>query len=183
MLRITIILLFFVSPQQFFSEELFGENLIFSPPNGYHIGYTNRKNNIFLQEWVPNGQKVNNWSEMISVQVLFDYKTSDLEDFVDDFIKIIVDVCVDGRGLTVTKGKENGYFFHLFITICGVNPNTQKHEFTMVKTILGTDALYIIQKAWKYKPTNSQIQDWSKAFSKVFICDTRNETAPCPNFK
>ena len=50
----------------------------------------------------------------------------------------------------------------------------------MIKVISGNDAFYIIQKAWRYEPTNSQIQDWSKLVSKVFLCDSRNKNAPCP---
>ena len=50
----------------------------------------------------------------------------------------------------------------------------------MIKVISGNDALYVIQKAWKYEPTDVQIQDWSKSVSKVFLCDSRNKSAPCP---
>ena len=50
----------------------------------------------------------------------------------------------------------------------------------MIKVISGKDALYIIQKAWKYEPTDAQIQDWSKSVSQVFLCDSSNDSAPCP---
>ena len=117
---------------------------------------------------------------MVTIQVLFNYPIGDLDNFVNNFIEMIVDICEDGRGLTITDGVEYGYLFNYFITICGRNPNTQKPEFTMVKAIAGNDALYVVQKAWRYEPTDIQIQDWSKLVSQVFICDNKNEAAPCP---
>ena len=80
----------------------------------------------------------------------------------------------------ISSGEEYGYSYNYFMTICGKNPNTKKPEYTMIKVISGNDAFYIIQKAWRYEPTNSQIQDWSKLVSKVFLCDSRNKNAPCP---
>ncbi len=67
------------------------------------------------------------------------------------------------------------------MTICGKKPNKKKPEFTMIKVISGNDAIYLIQKAWQYEPTNSQMQEWSKSVSKVFLCDTRNKNTKCPD--
>jgi len=180
MMKITSMLFFLIFPIHLIAEELQGENLLFSPPDGYQIGYTNNDNDIYIQEWIPDGQNIKDWSEMVTIQVLFNYPVGDLDSFVNKFIEIIVNVCEDGRGLKITEGIEYGYLFNYFMTICGKNPNTQKPEFTMVKAIFGIDALYIMQKAWRYEPTDIQIQDWSKFVSKVFLCDSRNKSAPCP---
>ena len=153
----------------------------FSPPNGYKLGFTDSSNEIYTQEWIPNGETIKDWSRMMTVQVLYNYNTkSTLKNFVDRFIGIIVDFCDEGRGLEISSGEEYGYSYNYFMTICGKNPNTKKPEYTMIKVISGNDALYLIQKAWRYEPTNSQIQDWSKLVSKVFLCDSRNKNAPCP---
>ena len=180
MIKIALILFFLILPIHLIAKELQGENLLFSPPDGYQIGYTNNDNDIYIQEWIPDGQNIKDWSEMVTIQVLFNYPVGDLDSFVNKFIEIIVNVCEDGRGLKITEGIEYGYLFNYFMTICGKNPNTQKPEFTMVKAIFGIDALYIMQKAWRYEPTDIQIQDWSKFVSKVFLCDSRNKSAPCP---
>ena len=178
----TILIIFSILfPNVFHSNELYGENLLFSPPNGYKIGFTDSSNEIYTQEWIPNGETIKDWSRMMTVQVLYNYNTkSTLKNFVDRFIGIIVDFCDEGRGLEISSGEEYGYSYNYFMTICGKNPNTKKPEYTMIKVISGNDALYLIQKAWRYEPTNSQIQDWSKLVSKVFLCDSRNKNAPCP---
>ena len=179
-MKIKLIFLFLIFPVHINAEKLQGENLLFSPPDGYQIGYTSNNKDIYIQEWIPDGQNIKDWSEMVTIQVLFNYPIGDLDNFVNNFIEMIVDICEDGRGLTITDGVEYGYLFNYFMTICGRNPNTQKPEFTMVKAIAGKDALYVVQKAWRYEPTDIQIQDWSKLVSQVFLCDNKNEDAPCP---
>ena len=173
-------LLFMSFPFPIGSDELTGENLLFKPPDGYQMGYSDRKNDFYISEWFIDGQTKNEWSEMVTVQVLFDYPTRDVSNFVEKFIEVIVDICENGRGLSITSGEEYGYPFNFFMTICGKNPDTQKVEYTMLKVISGNDALYIIQKAWKFETTNEQIKDWSKFVSEVFLCDSRNVSAPCP---
>ena len=180
MIRTIIIFLCLFFPFHIVSEELNGEHLLFAPPDGYQMGFSDRKNDIYISEWFLDGQTKNQWSEMVTVQVFFNYPTRDIDNFVDKFMGVIVDVCENGRGLSITSGEEYGYSFNFFITICGKNPDTQKPEFTMVKVISGNDGLYIIQKAWKYEPDDAQIQDWSKSVSQVFLCDSRNDSAPCP---
>ena len=142
MMKMTLMLLLLIFPVHLIAEELQGENLLFSPPDGYQIGYTNNNNDIYIQEWIPDGQNIKDWSEMVTIQVLFNYPIGDLDYFVNKFIGMIVAVCEDGRGLTITDGAEYGYLFNYFMTICGKNPNTQKPEFTMVKAISGNDALF-----------------------------------------
>ena len=180
MIRTLIILLLLYLPFHTFSEELKGENLLFAPPDGYEMGFSDNKNDIYISEWFTYGQNKDDWSEMVTVQVLFNYPSRNIENFVDKFIGVIVDTCDNGRGLSITNGEEYGYSFNFFMTICGRNPDTNKPEFTMIKVISGNDALYIIQKAWKYEPNDTQIQDWSKSVSQVFLCDSRNNYAPCP---
>ena len=180
MTRTLIMLLCLFFPFHIISEELNGENLLFIPPDDYQMGFSDRKNDMFISEWFLDGQTQNDWSEMVTVQVFYNYPTREINNFQDKFIGVIVDTCEDGRGLSITSGEEYGYSFNFFMTICGKNPNTQKPEYTMIKVISGSDALYIIQKAWKYEPSDAQIQDWSKSVSRVFLCDSRNVSAPCP---
>ena len=133
MMKMTLMLLLLIFPVHLIAEELQGENLLFSPPDGYQIGYTNNNNDIYIQEWIPDGQNIKDWSEMVTIQVLFNYPIGDLDYFVNKFIGMIVAVCEDGRGLTITDGAEYGYLFNYFMTICGKNPNTQKPSISYFK--------------------------------------------------
>ena len=94
----TLIVLFFFFSFPTFSLELKGENLLFVPPDGYQMGFSDNKNNIYISEWFPDGQTKNYWSEMVTVQVLYNYTSRNVENFVDKFIGVIVDICDNGRG-------------------------------------------------------------------------------------
>ena len=89
----TILIIFSILfPNVFHSNELYGENLLFSPPNGYKLGFTDSSNEIYTQEWIPNGNYKRLVQRMMTVQVLYNYNTkSTLKNFVDRFIGIIVD--------------------------------------------------------------------------------------------
>ena len=72
----TILIIFSILfPNVFHSNELYGENLLFSPPNGYKLGFTDSSNEIYTQEWIPNGETIKDWSRMMTVQVLYNYNT------------------------------------------------------------------------------------------------------------
>ena len=107
-MKIKLIFLFLIFPIHLNAEELQGENLLFSPPDGYQIGYHSNNKDIYIQEWIPDGQNIKDWSEMVTIQVLFSYPIGDLDNFVNNFIEMIVDICEDGRGLTITDGDEYG---------------------------------------------------------------------------
>lgn len=49
--------------------QLKNENLLFSPPTGFKVGFQDSRNGVRLQEWVPSNETVQDWSEMVTVQI------------------------------------------------------------------------------------------------------------------
>src|SRR5262245_12991559 len=47
------------------------ENLLVSMPKGYKIGYQKRAANQAISEMVPQAETVDDWSEMVTVQIFF----------------------------------------------------------------------------------------------------------------
>ena len=52
------------------------ENLITTAPAGYHVGFRNKSDDGLITEWVPAGETVENWTEMVTVQVFYHLKVS-----------------------------------------------------------------------------------------------------------
>ncbi len=50
--------------------QLVNENLLVSMPDGYKVGFSTKKNRMIMNEMVPAAESVENWTEMITVQVL-----------------------------------------------------------------------------------------------------------------
>src|SRR5262245_39773026 len=53
------------------SAQLVDENLLVMPPQGYVQGFQNRSGNTAIMEFVPKGETVENWTEMVTVEIIF----------------------------------------------------------------------------------------------------------------
>ena len=54
--------------------QLVNENLLTNFPDGYKIGYQNRNDKELISEMVPQNEAVENWTEMVTVQIFFGQK-------------------------------------------------------------------------------------------------------------
>ena len=61
--------------------QLNGENLLFVPPDNYQMGFSDEKNDMYISEWFLDGQTQNDWSEMVTVQVFYNYPTREINNF------------------------------------------------------------------------------------------------------
>ena len=66
--------------------DLENENLLVTTPPGYKVGFTDKKPNMLMTEFVPAKETVENWTEMVTVQVFFGLKTTP-QQFMDDMDK------------------------------------------------------------------------------------------------
>ena len=51
--------------------QLQNENLLVTMPQGFKVGFQDKKNNMQMTEMVPSSETVENWTEMVTVQVFF----------------------------------------------------------------------------------------------------------------
>jgi hypothetical protein len=150
------------------------ENLHVLLPKGYKIDYQQRQGKMLITEMVPEGQNVNNWTEMVTVQVFFGgLPQVTPESFHKGLDAQWKRACQNAESQPIRKGTENGYPFTFWLEFCPENPATGKPEFTHVKAIQGTDSFYVVQKAWKYSPTEKEVGTWSKFMSTVKVIDPR----------
>ena len=56
------------------AAELVNENLLAGLPSGYKVGFHDKQGNLEMTEWVPAKETVNNWTEMVTVQIFFGLK-------------------------------------------------------------------------------------------------------------
>ena len=66
--------------------DLVNENLLVVAPPGYEVGFRDRKKASLITEWVPAGETVNDWTEMVTVQVFYELKVAP-EEFMRDLEK------------------------------------------------------------------------------------------------
>jgi hypothetical protein len=155
------------------------ENLLFSPPKDFKVGYHTDRN--MMTEWVPSTETVDDWTQMLTVQV-FRGATVDAASFLQGIGKRYMDACPGTTAKGVYTGQVNGYVVSMLVLKCPRNPDTGKPETTAFRVIKGKDALYSVQRAWRSVPSDQEIDDVMHALAKVTVCDTRAPEHPCPSF-
>ncbi len=156
------------------------ENLLQNLPDGYKVDFQTKQGNMLMMEMVPTNQSVNNWNEMITSQTMLGLQNTTPQAFQSFMQKSWADSCKNSEFASVAKGKENGYPFSIWIQVCPLNQSTGKPEHTFFKAIKGNDSFYIVQKAFKYKPSKQEVIEWMQYFKTVTVCDTRISNSLCP---
>ena len=91
-----------------------------------------------------------------------------------------LEACKGGQVSPVTQGREFGYPFSVWVQSCPSSPLTGKLEKTWFKAIQGKVHAYVIQKAFKFEPSEQQVAQWMAFFRSVVVCDTQSPSPQCP---
>lgn len=159
-----------------------GENLVAAVPSGFKVGYQTGHDQMSMQEWVRESESVANWTEMVTVQVFHANKTQTPYQFLQSIGKQWLQTCTGAVPNNIVNGRANGYPVSMLLLRCPLNPATKKPATTAVRVIRGGDALYSVQKAFRFDPSNEQLAQAMLYLSNVIVCDTRQADHPCPNF-
>jgi hypothetical protein len=163
--------------------ELENENLLVAVPQGYKVDFQRNNNNLRMTEMVPLNESVKDWTEMVTVQVL--YRLTDVapEKFKSRLEQQWSSVCPGSQSKSIKAGTEGGYPSVIWAMTCKLNPTTNKPENTWFRAIQGADSFYLVQKAYKFTPTKAQESQWVAYLQKATVCDTRVPERPCPETK
>jgi len=155
------------------------ENLLVTMPPGHKVGYNKREQKALISEMVPSAETVENWTEMVTVQIFFGLKDS-VAGFRLRMEKLWAGSCAGAKSAPVSAGIENGYVTMMWRMTCRLNRQTAKPEMTWFKAISGNDSFYVVQKAFKFEPAQEKAAEWVAWLNKVSVCDTRIPERKCP---
>ena len=156
-----------------------GERLVFTLPKNFEKAYHSDRIGS-LTEYVPHGENVEAWTEMITAQIFLGLKVDPapfLQTVGGGFGKSCPGFSSPQRIIT---GQANGYVVSMLVVKCPLNPATGKPETTLFRVIKGKDALYSVQHAWRSVATDKEVGDAVFAMRSVTVCDTRDASHPCP---
>ena len=128
---------------------------------------------------VPSKETVNDWTEMVTVQIFFGLKTTPAQ-FKANIENGWVSACAGGRAHPVSGDAENGYPALIWVLSCERNPKTGKPEITWFKAVQGSDSLYVVQKAFRFMPAQEQMTKALVYLGTVKVCDSRRADRACP---
>lgn len=166
-------------PLSALSEELEGENLLQKVPDGYKIDFTAKQKTLLVAEMVPVGESVKNWTEMLTVQVFEGLRSTTPEKYQARMESLWAKGCTGASSEPMTNAAQNGYAYSVWMQSCPNNTATGKMETTLFKAIKGSDSFYVIQKAFKFKPSKKQVTKWRSYLASVSVCDSRLVDRAC----
>ena len=159
--------------------QLQNENLLVTMPQGFKVGFQDKKNNQQITEMVPSNETVKDWTEMVTVQIFFGLKTKP-EQFKDRIEKGWVSACAGGKAHPVSADAANGYPALIWVLSCERNPKTGKPEITWFKAMQGNDSFYVVQRAFRFMPEQAQMTKALAYLGTVTVCDSRRKDRACP---
>lgn len=159
--------------------QLKNENLLVGMPQGFKVGFSDSRNGMNMQEWVPANETVQNWTEMVTVQIFVNRKDLDPVQFLATMEKQWEGACKGSTATPPVTGKVNGYTSATTLLRCPLLASTGKPETTMMKAIRGNDSFYLVQRAVRGVPTASQLDRTKQYLDGVSVCDTRVAARPC----
>lgn len=160
--------------------QLKDENLLVTLPNGFKVGFQTSKNGMNMQELVPNAETVENWSEMVTVQIFLGRRDLDPARFLATIQQQWLGACNGSKPNPVLNTTVNGYVAASLQLHCPINPAAGKPETTLFKAIKGNDSFYSVQRALRGAMTAPKVVTMSEYIEAVSVCDTRTPQHPCP---
>lgn len=164
------------------------EQLLFVLPDNWIEIYTDRTENLSTSEYVPNGQTEEDWSEMISVQILLEAGNSDPDLMLTKVANHLKKEC---SNLSIKPiqlaGISNTYPSVTMQTFCEHKNDRDKGEVGIVRGIAGKENFYLLQKIWRTKPFRSeeevpinleQRKFWLGYIAYLGICNPKLNNCP-----
>jgi hypothetical protein len=158
-----------------------GENLLVSPPPGFKVGFQDSRGGVIIQEWVPEGETVQNWSEMVTVQLFQNRRDLDPRAMLGTIQRGWLNACKGSMPAPIVASRIDGYEAASMVLRCPLNGETGKPETTAFRAIRGRDSFYVVQRAVRSVPDADRLARMESYLASVGVCDTRSAQSPCPN--
>lgn len=157
-----------------------GERLRQALPAGYKVAFSQRQERSAITEMIPRSESPGRWSEMLTTQA---FPGGQADATPESFFRRITaywkQLCPRSEARLLQRGEENGYPFALWQTACPLNKATGRPEYTWFKAVQGRDSFYLVQKAWRRRPTPDDVQHWTRYLQSVDVCDPRLAGGAC----
>jgi hypothetical protein len=157
-----------------------GENLIEHVPPDFTVGTRSSSGTLLMTEFVPQGETVTGWSELVTTQVFLAQRHRDSAAFLSQVGKRWLQSCPGSRPDTIRTGQSNGYMVSMTILKCEQSPRTGHAENTVFRAISGQDSFYLVQYAYRSTLDQGKLSKALAFMSTVTVCDTRSTDHPCP---
>ncbi|MDU8926892.1 hypothetical protein RXV86_05810 [Alisedimentitalea sp. MJ-SS2] len=158
-----------------------GEYFLVDVPDAlnYHHVHSDQDRNLRISEFVPRGQNVNNWREMVTIMTFRGLRGVTARQFAERMIADADNECATCSGELLQKGRLEGYRFALTMLSVPRPASGTSPEWNLGLVIRGKDSMYLVMKAWRQNPSPKDVTQWRSILSKARICDNRVKGVTC----
>ena len=155
-----------------------GEVLLMQIPKNYKRAFADRTPRQMLQEFIPKGQNIKSYREMISLQIFYGGLGASAKDFAKHMLELNTKICPKASGRIEALKRENRYPTALYSYACKAKTRARS-EWGLGKVIEGRDSLYVVIKVWKKAPSKARLKKWRGFIQGIRLCDTRRGKKAC----
>jgi len=164
------------------------ETLLLQTPPAW-LQVTSQQSEVFrLAEFIPAGQDKKQWFDKLLIESNNLQPLPNPIVFLEAIGRELKTECEGTNDINVHSGIENGYETSVRLMICNKNLNSARGEVTLIKAIRGNDNFYVISRARRSEPlqtdasplSDREMGEWSLYMRSIKLCDPRDNAHPCP---
>lgn len=129
-------------------------------PQGYKVAFQNKSSIGSILEMIPESETLDQWTEMLTVQVMRNINGYTLAGFHAGMKKLWADMCPCGSTEIVERGREQLQPTLFWAHMCPQNKNTGQPENTWFKVAIRGGNVVVAQKAFKFEPSTEAVAFW-----------------------
>lgn len=141
----------------------------FVVPEGFELGFEKTADGRSIWEYVPPGETVESWNQMITVTSKEGGIEGTLQDYFAAFKAGVSKQCPDADvKMAVDKSKAEHPYIGIILD-CPLAAGRPHGEMALIQVMPGKSDLYTVQKAWHYKKASNEMQGELKAFIDILL--------------
>ncbi|SDH60148.1 hypothetical protein [Roseospirillum parvum] len=164
------------------------ERFLLSVPEGWVQVTTERRGDMEMVEFVPQGQEPTAWRDRLTVQVFEGATNVAAAQFQANAKAGFERACEKVTAGNLQVARSNGYPSAFFVLGCHRHRQEGHGETTFFRLIQGYQALYLVQRAWRTAPYDIQGPPIPQAertsavhlLQSMSVCLPGEPRHPCP---
>ncbi|MGX5721666.1 hypothetical protein [Shinella zoogloeoides] len=129
-------------------------------PYGYKVAFRIKNDVDVMIEMLPEEETLDTWTEMLTVQVMRNVNGYTLDSFYAGMKEGWMEMCSRGSVQIIERGHEGLQPTLIWSQICVLNRETGQPENTWFKLSIPNGVLVLVQKAFRFTPTDDDIAIW-----------------------
>ena len=156
------------------------QSFVVPTPAGFKVAFTNASPDGAhrIMEFVPDGQTVQDWRQMITVQHLSRLAHVDPLQFAGSWAQKFKAACPAVTASRLPQAPIDGHEavrLYLHTPECG----GRAPESVLAVVVKGRDGLHMVQHAWRpAPPTRQELDAAATGFDRLRLCDARSPSCP-----